>query len=772
MAENLTLGTGIGASLSPTSPMLSPMASLNSQSFEEPVSVWKCVACGIPVHDLYCLPCLHPLALCSTPECMERVRRNQVNCPDCAETFSIQPETLSRQPFASRKALQRVGRAISPHTNCQEQHENDKTATSYCQQCSSALCSACDEQHRKMIASRGHVVLPLSSLTVQPPEELHSCGSRSVRLTIVTCPEHGKVANLFCYKCECLVCDLCVSLAVGRHNHHKVSLLDEGLKKEQKSYLYSYFESVENIMQKLTRASLKIADSRDTLAERSEQAKMSIRSMAEELINGIVSRRDELCEEVDQIAQAKEQQLDTAHRELASILRRFVQFQKVSGQILEEGFPEEQLAIKRNFFQRVKSLHKMAHNVPLNPPVSPSVNFFRNESIATVQGNIHSLGYVCLGPDPQLCTVELDGSLYLQDAVRMQRNEPLWFMVKTRNPKREPCHHGGEAAEALLVPVSTGAALKGYTEDLEDGVYRFSFCGVPAEECLLTVHINGQPVANVPKFYRFLDFSCKKVISAKQMGYDRPTSLALSRFGTLAATDEHMHQVCMFDKQGNFLKAVGRGKGKEMGQFQEWMRGVAFNSRGVLAVSDSDNNRIQLFDASGKFMKLVGETVLRDPRCLAFNNNDHLFVLNSNEMFIFNDAGELKKCLKNLDRTGKGKLHQFAIGPDGLLYIIDKNNTAVLVFTQEGELLKTFGTYGKQRGLLYTPCGVAATRDGFVVVTSHHKVSIFRSDGTFVHEIGYRGEGVGAVNGPLGVAVDDKGYIYVADRNNYRIQVF
>ena len=100
-----------------------------------------------------------------------------------------------------------------------------------------------------------------------------------------------------------------------------------------------------------------------------------------------------------------------------------------------------------------------------------------------------------------------------------------WFVVTTRNPKLEPCHHGGEAAEAILVPVSTGVALKGYTEDLEDGIYRFSFCGVPAKECLLTVHINGQLIANVPKFYRFLDFSCKKVISAKQMGYDRPTSL-------------------------------------------------------------------------------------------------------------------------------------------------------------------------------------------------------------------------------------------------------
>ena len=766
MAESL------GSNVFSGSQLISPLASLNSQSFERLDSLWTCIGCGVPVRDLYCLPCLHPLALCAAPECVEKVRRNKVNCPDCEEMFTIQPETLSWQLFATRKAQERMSRMCSSNTNCQEDHEGDRAATSFCMQCSSSLCGDCGEQHRKMIASRDHEILELP-LSSSPTEDRHdeSC-SESVPSVAIVCSEHSKTATLFCYKCDSLVCDLCVSLSGGKHNHHKVSLLDRPLIKEQNSYIVSYYKSTKNVTQKLTNASMMIAESKEVLAEKRDQAKSMIHHMADELINGIVTRRDELCEDVDQIAHTKEDQLEARHREIASILRRFVQFQKVSKMLLEEGSAWEQLVIKRNYFERVKSLHAMAHKVPLNPTVSPSLEFFRNDTVTHVQGRIHALGYVSSGPDPQLCTVQFYGCLCLQDSVRMLPHDPLWFVMQTRNRNHEECRHGGDTVKAVLVPVTTGVALKGYTEDLEDGTYRFSFPGVPAEECLLNVSINGQQISNVPKFCRFLDYSCKYVISTKQFGFGRPTSLALSRSGTLAVTDEKKNQICIFSLHGKLIKVLGMGRGKEVGQFQEWMRGVAFNSRGFMAVSDSDNGRIQLYDPTGRFVRLIGEEHLKDPRSLAFNSSDHLVVVDKNKILFFTENGELLKCFNHLDPTTKRKLHQFALGPGDEIFMIDKESTSILVLSKEGELVRSFGTYGHQRGQLHVPCGIAATRDGFVIVTSHHKVSIFKMDGKFVQEIAQKGDGIGSVHSPFGVVVDGRGYIYVADRNNHRIQVF
>ena len=62
---------------------------------------------------------------------------------------------------------------------------------------------------------------------------------------------------------------------------------------------------------------------------------------------------------------------------------------------------------------------------------------------------------------------------------------------------------------------------------------------------------------------------------------------------------------------------------------------------------------------------------------------------------------------------------------------------------KEGELMRLFGTYEHQRGQLHIPCGIAATRDGFVIVTSHHKVSIFKTDRKFVQEIAQKARVMG-----------------------------
>lgn len=748
-------------------------SSLSSRSYDDQ-NLLSCISCGYPVNELYCLPCLHPVAVCSLPECLRKLRVNKIHCPDCEETFSVTPESLEYQPLASRIAAERVAHRLTLSLSCEEEHADTRTATSYCRQCSCALCGECGQEHLKRIASKDHSVLPLDSLS-EP-----SSGSTNCSASLYLCKEHNESATLFCLKCDRLVCHRCNS-AVGRHQHHRAQIIDGGVEEDQQAILRAHLPSIDVLSSRLKNASWKICQTKETLTQQKKAIKVKAHRMADELIAQIVTRRDELCDKIDEIAEIKGKQLDTSHLEQAAMLRKLVQFQKLANQLLsDEAFPREQLALKRMFMDRVKELNKMGHTLSCDPPAAASIEFTFRESLSQLQSGIQSLGYVSSGPDPRHCVVRLDGALELQGAVRVNPNDPIWFIVNAVDINGRPCTQGGENLLAQLGPSnSSGAVLQGYVEDLEDGIYRFSFAGAPATECHLKVRLGRELLPQMPLPFRFLDYYCKRDIALHEYGHDKPTVLALSQDGRLlAATDEKTKMVCLLTpSSGELIGTIGNGKGSAQGQFKEWLRGLAFDSRGNLAVSDSDNHRVQIFNSEGRFMGTRGEDLLQDPRGLVFNERDDLFVIDGRSVFVFDKKGELRNRFEGDMQKGqmnKENLQQVVLGPDGLLYITNKDGACVSVFQQDGQQVRSFGSYGRQRGQLDRPCGIFITNENHVLITSHHKVSVFTTDGTFVTEFGNHESlpGDAKLNAPFGIIADNQGYIFVADRNNKRIRVY
>ena len=62
----------------------------------------------------------------------------------------------------------------------------------------------------------------------------------------------------------------------------------------------------------------------------------------------------------------------------------------------------------------------------------------------------------------------------------------------------------------------------------------------------------------------------------------------------------------------------------------------------------------------------------------------------------------------------------------------------------------------------------------FVADTGNYRIIVFTLDGQFIRTIGSQGSGPGQFSGPYAVAFahDEDGDMYVLDRNNPRIQVF
>ena len=72
------------------------------------------------------------------------------------------------------------------------------------------------------------------------------------------------------------------------------------------------------------------------------------------------------------------------------------------------------------------------------------------------------------------------------------------------------------------------------------------------------------------------------------------------------------------------------------------------------------------------------------------------------------------------------------------------------------------------------PTGVSIDSDDIVYVTErdNHRVSMFTSEGQFLRSFSTKGAEAGKFNPPYGIAVDRDGLVGVSDYGNHRIQIF
>ncbi|MEK7384434.1 MAG: hypothetical protein AAB262_14255, partial [Elusimicrobiota bacterium] len=135
-----------------------------------------------------------------------------------------------------------------------------------------------------------------------------------------------------------------------------------------------------------------------------------------------------------------------------------------------------------------------------------------------------------------------------------------------------------------------------------------------------------------------------------------------------------------------------------------------------------------------------------------------------------------------------------AIGADGKIYVADRNNDRIAVFSSTGALLASFSgrkddeddDHGKHKESTTTlrlnkPSGVTVDAAGniYVADTNSDRVLKLSAEGQVLLSLGRRGGEddehsrlPGRFHHPSGVAVDAVENIYVADTENHRVQVF
>ena len=710
----------------------------------------SCVGCGEKVEELKCLPCLHSLALCEKVECREKILHRSVSCQICEEVFSLSLKDLSDHPFALRKALSNQYRKEG--AICQEEHEEERSAVSFCSTCDAFICQECVDLHKISKFFKKHEMKPLQKVFEQ--------GGKKENL--FKCSKHKENCKLYCHTCEELICHICSS--IEPHRSHKVSYIDDELGESNKTTLTQCLSSVRTQRKAIRSALQEVQDSKASLQQQSENALGEIAGMKEHLFAMVTARCDGLAAEVREAEDKGRRKLERRERELKVSLKKLDAFHCLSEDMSLNGTTEEQLSVTKKIVSRMSSLSSSI-SMP-RASIQPSVGL-KSCDREEVEKYISSLGSIHHGPHPPNCTME---GVEVKDNVitcRMRPwiKKPLHLKVKTRDERGNECR-GGEKVLAVLRPVTAGVPVFGKVTDMRDGTYEVQFASVPSDKCHLSVTVGRHDVAGSPVEMKVVGGS---VITAVKQEFKHPSGsrylgVAVGPDGLLYCSDNN-GQVTILNRQGQVIRSF---KVKNGGL----LHGIALSRTGNVIVSNWSNGYISIYTAAGEFVRQFrgkgkDQGQISIPYGLTVNKEGHIFVadLGGNCVSVFIEEGTF---LYRIGHKGKGEgefnyPRYILITPDDLVYVTDGNNHRIQVFQQNGQFIRQFGN-----GIVKGPEGIAVTSDGHIVVASYdpNKLSIFTQDGQHVHEVTDIG-----LNDPCGVAVDSDGLIYIADSNNSRVVV-
>ena len=322
------------------------------------------------------------------------------------------------------------------------------------------------------------------------------------------------------------------------------------------------------------------------------------------------------------------------------------------------------------------------------------------------------------------------------------------------------------AVEGELSSRVDGSVIKIQGTSKGKGRYQLAYTPITRGRYSLSITVNGRQIVGSP-------FQLVVRVHPSQLGKPVKSIKGVGKPYAMAMTVDERFVVSSFDQKEIIIIATSGEKlytiacsGKPTG--------VAVDDIGHIYVALWDANCLCKFDENGRKLKEV-KGKLQTPGGVTIINNQ-LFVCDrgNHRIVVFSTELELIRCF-GTNGSGDGQLSypEFIIKDgEGQLWITDFDNHRLCVFTADGKYQRSV-VKPADKGKLNRPLGIACDSD-YVYVSEFggHCVSVFTVTGNFVCSFGWRGGGEGEFVRPFGVSVDRDGFLYVCDRNNFRIQVY
>ena len=726
---------------------------VEEKSLEELESEITCPICQEHYTEPKVLPCLHYYCKkCILKLALRTQSGKPFHCPECRSGATL-PEggvdNLKTAFFANRlkskvTTLQRAHGKVE--VKC-ELCTASSNAEAFCRQCSCFICNDCVQLHSKVRSLLSHKIASLEDLKHGQAKPIAVKEPPTLK-----CEVHEEPFIIYCYDCSCLICQHCTLKDHKDHNY-------EFTKKAApcaKAKLLEDIQPLKDLKCTIFKAGEKIHATTLEIEAQKQASISNLHTSFKELHNILERREQELVEDATTIAQQK--------------------LQKLSQQEKTLSLASAELQSVVDYTERCVSLSTDNELVSMDTEIRKTIpqkiqeHSKSGRSLEPVEEADMAVEVTCADDLRQLCltqanvTTAVDPVKYTVDLTApAEVGKPYVGTLTTRLSNGKPnsrkckvtCH-----IKSLYNGVTTDCAID------EDGPGRYSIqytptvCGCHE----LTVLINGHHVAGSP-------FPVFVSIHPTQLGKPVKIWTGITRPYGITANSKGEILVALRNGTTNIVKYDADGKRVDLVEKCGLVhpRCIACDDEDNIYCNDIDSNKILTCDGSGDNLRIHEVELEKNSqgRTALAITEQKLFMAERD----FPDIKVYNKQLQHLSTFKHRDMYVKDISVDihQNIYVSDKNNSCVHVFTKYGVLLRTIG-HDKER--LKKPWGLCVHGQYvYVTDTKSHCVFVFTADSEYVTSFGQNGWEEGDFNRPYFVHVDDNGFVYVSDHSN-RVQCF
>ena len=578
---------------------------------------------------------------------------------------------------------------------------------------------------------------------------------------ILYCPQHhNRELELYCETCKELICVQCT---IQQHKDHEYNLIGEVFEKH-KQEIMSFLNPAEQQLT-LVREALKMVNTRSKeISDQQAALQTQIHESSQQLHEIINLREKELTTELNFLTNEKLNELDSQKKNIETTLAQLDSRLNKVKENLRTGSQGMVLSMKTPLLKQVKDITSSFQPDALGLHTEADMKYISSHKAAD---EWYTNGFV-YAPTTQW-------HAGVPDAAAVGEKSTTLIKVNTRDEKPLKKLTQSSFIECALVSELTGTRASCSVERRGQSQYEVSYEPTIKGRHQLHIKVMGEHIRASP--YSVAVKSPVEKLGTPILTIDDvggPWGVAVNqRSGEVVVTEWESDCVSVFSPSGYKLRSFGtRGSGQ--GQF-EGPRGVAVDGEGNILIADHGNYRIQKFTAEGQFLTAVGT---EGSELLQFSNVVDITInAINNKVYVVDKENNCVQVL-NSDLTfsstigkegGQGEFDSprgIACDSTGNVYVVERGNHRIQIFTSTGEFLRIFGSDCEGRWELYRPGGIALDVEDNVYVSEpdNHRISVFTSEGQFVTSFGDFE--------PYGLAVDSSGVVYACDQSNDQLQAF
>ena len=635
---------------------------------------------------------------------------------------------------------------------CEGCTDSGDKAEAFCRQCAVFICKECIKQHKRMKAFASHEVDSLEDLKQGRAREIAVKEPPTKK-----CHTHEEPLMVYCFNCNSLICRDCT---VTAHRDHKFEFSKVAAPNTKKKLLEE-LDPLREVSVSLSHAVEEVQTTKWNVDAQGEAVAISIQTSFDKLHKILENRKQELLHKAEVIVQEKsdkllmqEKNLSLAKTEVQSVLDYTAGF-------VSHCSDNEVMSMQAEITSRIK--HEIEGHGKADGTVEPveeadvgvEVRFAEDlQQLCQTKAMIIALPVVRtveIAPVNQvqsLCEVTLIATFSNNDSLKKKID------VKSH-----------------IKSLSNEDVISCDVDETGAGRYSIKYTPIVRGRHELTVSVNGKQVAGspFPVFVSIHPTQLRKPVKVFN-NIIRPIGVALNSIGELVVT-EQSGDIIKFDKMAKKKVLV-----KHLVSQLTYLGCVAADDEDNIYCVDQQSARILKCVKDGGNVQVHeikqvkgpvhrGLTVLGEEVMVCERNNRGTVMVYNREL----------KYVRRIEHGDMGQFWDVSADCHGNLYVVDRTNLCIQVFSNKGVFLRSFGCDRNKVKLFKEPAKVCVSGQHVFVSDWNYKtdcVFVFTVAGDYVTSFGQHGNKEGHFKTPCCICIDKDGFIFVADYANDRVQCF